>query len=299
MDPGANPERRSAIRFSANEKITLFFRDETSTSAELLDVSAFGFHVRYGVLPSPPSSLIRADQPQLKIVIRAIWSRNGGALMETGLVEEEYFLHGLRTGDTESFLKLVNPYMQSVQGRIRSILRDPAESEDVLQETLLKALLHAGQFRPAQSFGAWLLQIATNESLKYLRKKRKYRETELPAFGDEEEKREREFPDHHLTPAELLERWELHAALVRAMKGLEESYLKVFLLRDVQGLSMSEVALKLGISIEVASTRLHRAHLQLRGELQKNFFSRKSRLYRLTGPAQGPRLPDSCDHWRC
>lgn len=299
MVPGANPERRSATRFSANEKIKLFFRDETSTFAELLDVSAFGFHVRYGALTSPPSSLIRADQPQVKIVIRAIWSRNGGTLVETGLVEEGYFLHGLRAGDTESFLKLVNPYMQSVQARIRSIVRDPVESEDVVQETLLKALLHTGQFRPAQTFGAWLCQIATNEALKYLRKKRKYRETEIPAFGDGDEQGEMDFPDHHLSPAELLERRELHAALVRAMTVLQENYLEVFLLRDIQGLSLSEVAVKLGISIEVASTRLHRAHLQLRGELQKNFFSRKSRLYRLSGPAPGPRLPGSRDYWRC
>lgn len=299
MVPGANPERRSAIRFSANEKITVFFRDETSTPAELLDVSTFGFHVRHGASSSPPSSLIRADQPQLKIVIRAIWSRNGGALIETGLVEEGYFLHGLRTGDTESFLKLVNPYMQSVQRRIRSIVRDPAETEDVLQETLLKALLHAGQFRPTQSFGAWLCQIATNEALKHLRKERKYRETEIPAFGDEDEQAQLEFPDHHLSPAELLERREFHAALERATKVLEGSYLKVFLLRDIQGLSMSEVALKLGVSIEVASTRLHRAHLRLRGELQKNFFSRRSSLYRLSGPGQGLRLPDLRDYWRC
>ena len=295
MVPGANPERRSATRFSANEKITLFFRDKTSTPAELVDVSAFGFHIRYGASSSPPSSVLRADQPQVKIVIRAIWSQNDGALTETGLVEEGYFLHGLRSGDSESFLTLVKPYLQSVRGRIRSIVRDPAEREDVLQDTLLKALLHAGQFRPAQTFGAWLCQIATNEAFKHLRKKRKYRETEIPAFGDDEEQGEMEFPDHHLSPIELLERQELHSALVRATKALEESYLQVFLLRDVQRLSMSEVALRLGVSTEVASMRLHRARLRLRGELQKNFFSRN----KLSAPEQGPRRPGSRDYWRC
>ena len=205
-------------------------------------------------------------------------------------MEEGYFLQGLRAGDSGAFLKLVNPYLQSVRGRIHSIVRDQTESEDVLQETLLKALVHAGQFRPAQSFGAWLFQIATNEALKHLRKKRKYREIELPGFQGEPE-REIRLPDHHLSPADLLERQEFHAALSRAANSLEESYLRVFLLRDIQGLSMHEVSLKLGISIELASTRLHRAHLRLRGELQRKFFSRKTRLYRLSGPDQGPALP--------
>jgi RNA polymerase sigma-70 factor (ECF subfamily) len=285
MVPGANPERRSQVRFSANEKITLFFRDATSTAAELVDVSAFGFHVRYCASIFPPASLVRADQPQLKITIRAIWSRNGGTLIETGLVDEGYFLCGLRAGDHESFLALTNPYMPAVRARIRSIVRDRAESEDVLQETLLKALLHAGQYRPTQNFGAWLFQIATNEALKHLRKKRKYRETEFPSFADGTEP-EIQFADHRLSPADLLERQEFQEALTRAANCLEESHRQVFLLRDLQGLALTEVAMRLGISAELASIRLHRAHLRLRNELEKSFFSRKARFYRLSGLAQ-------------
>lgn len=291
MVPGANPERRLETRVCANEKITLFFCDQTSAPAELVDVSGFGFHVRYRASISPPASLVRADQPQLKVTIRAIWSRNGGAQIETGLVDEGYFLHDFRGGDTEAFLKLTGPYMQNLRGRVRSIVRDQAESEDVLQETLLKALLHASQFHPAQSFGAWLLQIASNEAFKSLRRKRNHRETELPRFGDEDE-REIQFPDHHLSPVELLERQEFHAALARAANSLEESYLRVFLLRDIRGLAMAEVALKLGISIEAANTRLHRAHLRLRSELQRNFFAPGDRVHRLSGPAQSSPLPD-------
>lgn len=294
MVPGANPERRSQARFSANEKITLFFRDATSTAAELVDVSGFGFHVRYVASVFPPASLVRADQPQLRITIRAIWSRNGGTQIETGLVDEGYFLYGLRTGNTDSFLKLVNPYMQTMRRKIRSIVGEASDTEDVLQETLLKALLHAAQFRPNQCFGAWLFQIATNEALKHLRKKRKYREVELPTCEDEG-RLEQQFPDHHLSPAELLERQEFREELTRATNALEESYRNVFLLRDLQGLAIPEVALKLGISVEVASMRLHRAHLRLRSELQKTFFSRTTRLYRLSGPAQRPPLPGLFD----
>lgn len=290
MVPGANPERRSEVRLFASEKITLFFRDQSSSPAELVDVSAFGFHVRYGASAFPPATLVRASQPQLRILIRAVWSRSSDAQIETGLVEEGYFLRGLRAGDAESFLKLANPYMRSLRARIRCIVRDPAQSEDVMQETLLKALMHAGQFEPAHNFGAWLLQIATNEALKSLRRKRKFREAELPPSEDETGG-ELKFPAHNLSPADMLERREFRAALASAANSLEETYLRVFLLRDIQGLGMAEVALKLGISIDAANTRLHRAHLRLRSELQRNFFAPGEQLHTLSGPAQEPALP--------
>jgi RNA polymerase sigma-70 factor (ECF subfamily) len=288
MLPGGCPERRSEIRLCVSEQVTLLFGDEeTSGPAELLDLSACGFRVLYTCSALSPATLVRGSQPHLKIRVHALWSRAHATQIETGLVEEGYFLRDVRSGKTDSLLKLIDPCLQALRAKIRFIVRDPVASEDVLQETLTKVLQHAEQCHVGQSFRSWLFQIATNEAFKYLRKRRKYRETDFSGleYGNGHTP---QLLDPNLSPEDILARKEFREALAHAASALEQIYLRAFLLRDIEELEIAEVAALLGISVSATHTRLHRAHLRLRRELGRNF-SPGAQSHAFSAQTQGPR----------
>ena len=159
------------------------------------------------------------------------------------------------------------------------ILRNPADAEEVAQETLLKALTNLKQLRADDKFKAWLLQIAFNEARMRLRKDHKhlYEALEGEDSGNEDpDFMPRELADWREIPSETLENKEIRDAVARALLTLSEKYRQVFLLRDVQHLSVEETARVLGISKPAVKTQLLRARLQMRELLAPVFRKRWS-----------------------
>ncbi|MBZ5531794.1 MAG: sigma-70 family RNA polymerase sigma factor [Acidobacteriia bacterium] len=242
---------------------------ELKMAGQLMDVSACGFRIRHGppaLAPGHPVMLLYRDQA---IKVHPVWSREISGGIETGFQREEVLLvRNLQAGDGESLLQLVSPYMRSLRNTVRSILRNQADAEEVLQESLLKVLSHAEQFHPGQSFKAWLLQIATNEALKCVRKNRKYLHSVPP--GPQHEGPEdfiEQFAHPGESPAQALERKEFHQTLETALDALDEMYRQVFVLRELHHLRMPDVAARLGIKLDTAHTRLHRARRLMRKQL--------------------------------
>jgi RNA polymerase sigma-70 factor (ECF subfamily) len=122
-----------------------------------------------------------------------------------------------------------------------------------------------------------------NEAKMRRRKDRKHIYESLDGGSTESEDREfmpRQFADWREIPSEALERKEIRMAVNQAMDGLPEIYRVVFVLRDVENLTVEETAKALGISIPSVKTRLHRARLQMREQLAPVFG--KSWLDRIT-----------------
>lgn len=174
-------------------------------------------------------------------------------------------------GDFAAFEQLVNRYEKRVYGLALRIVRNDADAQDVTQSTLLALLEKLETFSQESHFAAWLLRIATNESLLLLRK-RKVRQMQSlePADGGPEPL---PHPDliakWKLDPQELASRAEIRELIDAALDEVPEKYRLVFLLRDVQGLSTEEAAEALGISLSNAKVRLLRARLMLRERLTK------------------------------
>jgi len=196
-------------------------------------------------------------------------------------VRESLLIDRIRAGNTELFADLVRPYCHSLEVVLRSILRDPSDVEDVLQETMLKALVHLHQLHDEENFKSWLLQIGRNEARSRRRRIRKtwsyisLSDTEVA--GDEEsENGSYEVADRCKPASEAVADNELRAAIALVMNSLPKIYRGIFVLHDIKQLSLNEAAKMLGISIAAGTSRLHRARQHLRQQLTA-FFSPKSK----------------------
>ena len=180
--------------------------------------------------------------------------------------EHEAALIGrIQLGERELFYDLIRPYEKRVFVIAFTILRNEADAEDAAQEAFLKALKHLGQFRSESRFSTWLIQVAINEARQ--RQRKNHLEIMRPIEDQENEDgtyTPRDFADWREIPSEALERKEIREKLVAAFGSLAQKYREVFVLRDVQHLSIEDAAQALGISVGAVKTRLLRARLMLR-----------------------------------
>ena len=172
-------------------------------------------------------------------------------------------------GNKEAFYSLVRPCEGAVYTIAVSILNNPEDAEEVVQEAVLKALSHLAEFRGEAKFSTWLIQITINEARLKLRNDRRhlYESVDEQRTSEDGEYFPKDFADWREVPSEALQRKELREALKRAIASLPLKYREVLILRDVQQLRIEEVARILGITQGSVKTRLLRARLRMRDAL--------------------------------
>jgi RNA polymerase sigma-70 factor (ECF subfamily) len=147
----------------------------------------------------------------------------------------------------------------------------PEDAEDVMQDALLKTYQHVGHISDPEAFRTWLYTTVRNACLM----KRRRRAGEPPAFVSLEGGIETadgtvpvDVPDPSRTPDQrLIDGW-IDGRLRKALQRLPPSYRIVAVMREIEGLSTKEVATVTGISEANVKTRLHRARLMLRKQLE-------------------------------
>ncbi len=179
--------------------------------------------------------------------------------------DENALIQRIREGERERFYELIQPYERRMYTAAFALLRNQADAEDVAQEAALKALKNIGQFRAEARFSTWLIQITVNEARMWRRKGHAHIMEPIAIREDEEGNyTPRDFADWREIPSETLERHEVRQKLAEALASLGQIYREVFVLRDMQQLSIEETAKALGISTASVKTRLLRARLMLR-----------------------------------
>jgi RNA polymerase sigma-70 factor (ECF subfamily) len=185
----------------------------------------------------------------------------------------ELSLDALRAGDRAEFACLVDTYSGPIYRLALKILGDPQDAEDVLQETFIKAYRHLGQFEGRSSFSTWLYRIASNEAFMLLRRRQP---DALSVDDDDDERKPIEIVDWCCRPEDELLTAESRDYLDHAIDRLAPILKAVFLLRDIEGLSVRETAEALRISEAAVKTRLLRARLQLR-EMLSQYYDERSK----------------------
>jgi RNA polymerase sigma-70 factor, ECF subfamily len=188
---------------------------------------------------------------------------------EVEMKKEAALIARVLGGDSNAFYELVRPHERSIYTAAYSILGNEADAEEVSQEAVLKAYTHLARFRAESKFSTWIVQITLNEARMKLRKDRRqlYESLDDTREDQEGEYFPKDFADWRQIPSEALEQKELRQALARALASLAPKYREVFVLRDVQKLSIAETAKMLGITEASVKTRLLRARLQMRDAL--------------------------------
>jgi len=178
---------------------------------------------------------------------------------------EAALIERIRNGERELFYELIQPYERRVYAAAFAILRNEADAEDAAQEAVLKAFRYIKQFRSEAKFSTWLIQIAINEAR--MRRRKQHPELIEPIADRPDDSGNyvpRDFADWREIPSETLERKEVREKLAEALASLGQIYRDVFVLRDMQHLSIEETATALKISTASVKTRLLRARLMLR-----------------------------------
>ena len=185
-------------------------------------------------------------------------------------------VHASKEGDVAAFEQLVKRYDRKLLRIAQSVTHNKEDSQDAVQEAFLKAYQNLSDFREDSQFSTWMVRITVNQSLMKLRKQRTSKEVSLDEdFQSGEDAPPMEVADRSPSPEQIYGTSELRELLVKALEGLRPILRTVFVLRDVEGLSIHQTAEVLNVSQTAVKARLWRARLQLRDRL-KGYFSEQT-----------------------
>lgn len=188
---------------------------------------------------------------------------------------QDISLEALQAGDRAEFSRLVDAYSTQIYRLALKMLGDEQDAEDVLQNTFMKALQSIDKFEGRSSLSTWLYRIGVNEALMLLRRQKPTISVAMDYEDDEDEIRHpTQFTDWCCLPEEDLLSEEARAHLDKAIRRLPEKLQVVFLLRDIEGLSIRETSEALDLSETAVKTRLLRARLNLREQLSTYYGER-------------------------
>lgn len=192
-------------------------------------------------------------------------------------VQQDLNIESLKNGDRAEFAKLVDMYSGQIYRLAIKITGSEQDAEDVLQQTFIKTFKHIQTFEGRSSLSTWLYRVASNEALMVLRRDKKEISIDSDPEDDNDEiARPLELADWTQLPESEFQTAETNHKLNVAIAELPTKLRSVFVLRDIEGLSIRETAQALEITETAVKTRLLRARLQLRENLAE-YFTERSR----------------------
>lgn len=193
------------------------------------------------------------------------------ALTETAS-DDLALVRACKNGDCAAFEEIVRRYDRKLFRIAQYLMHNREDAEDAVQEAFLKAYQHLDQFREAAKFSTWLTRIAMNQCLMKLRKRHSAKEVSIEGDSQSDEgSLPIEIADWAPNPEDLYQTTQLREILRKTLQELGPGLRVVFVLKDIEGLSLEQTAEALGLSITAVKARSFRARLQLRERLSKYF----------------------------
>ena len=177
-------------------------------------------------------------------------------------MDDKHMLVKARRGELSAFEELVRKYEKRVYAVALRSSGSPEDAADITQEVFLRAWRSIETFRGDSGFSTWLFRITMNMCVEHARHKQSQPQCQPLVIGEEDA--ERPIPDTAPTPEEHLDNSELGRELAAALDAVSEEHRRIVLLRDVSGMSYTEIAEVLEISEGTVKSRLARARVALR-----------------------------------
>ncbi|MEO6903033.1 MAG: RNA polymerase sigma factor [Bacteroidia bacterium] len=182
-------------------------------------------------------------------------------------INERDVIKRILAGEKELYEILVRRNNQKIYRIIRSYIKDEAEIEDVMQDTYVKAYTKLYQFNLESTFSTWFIRIGINESLARLKEKGKFYHLneQSPNF---KANTILEIPDHkQLNPQDKMMQNEAKRLLESAIDHLEAKYKAVYVMKELEEMSLKEISVTLDLSVANVKVRLHRSKEMLKEKL--------------------------------
>jgi len=196
--------------------------------------------------------------------------------VEDGSLADEAIIRRVIAGETALFELLMRRYNQRLFRVVRSIVRTDAAAEDAMQEAYLRAYLNLRQYEGRGRFAAWLTRIALHEALRVRKDQARWFQLDTQ---DEERGGETPFPVQKPVERDV----SLQTTISASIENLSPALRVVFILRQVEDLSVAETAESLGISEGSVKTRFHRARTSLRDSIGRSLGSELQHVYGFDG----------------
>lgn len=185
---------------------------------------------------------------------------------------DETLVEQVQEGDRDAFRLLVERYQRRIYSVAYGMVRNREDALDVVQEAFIKVHRHIDNFKGSSSFYTWLYRIAVNLCIDHIRKRSRHQQVD---YDDTIQRSTEVQGDDNILPstlgvdpARVYQRKELLEQLDKALGTLSDKHRTIILLREVRGLSYTEIAEVLDISKGTVMSRLHHARKNLQAALQ-------------------------------
>ncbi len=185
------------------------------------------------------------------------------------LPAEDELIARARNRDEAAVRTLIRQNNQRLFRLARSIMRDDSEAEDVVQESYVRGFTRLDEFRGESALGTWLTRIVINEAYGRLRRRRVTASWESVEAVHGVQAQIIPFPSPQPDPERTMAQHEINKILERAIDALPEPFRLVLVARLVEEMSIEETAELLDLRPATVKTRLHRARLLLRDDLER------------------------------
>lgn len=178
--------------------------------------------------------------------------------------EIKEIIRQIQAGKTHLFKELTDRYRSQVAGIAYKMVGDYDDAKDISQMVFVKTFYNIKRFDLSKRFSTWLYRIAVNASIDYIRKFKKHKFEDIDDSGE---------PGLRTTttPEQTFQLKELGEFVREAAGKLNEKQHKAFVLKDLEGLDIDEIAQIMGMPQATVRWYLHRARKKLRGDLRRRF----------------------------
>lgn len=184
-------------------------------------------------------------------------------------ISEKELIRRAKEGDSAAQAQIVKDYEKMVYNLGLRLLGNEDAAEGVLQETFLKVLQALPKFREQSQLSTWIYRIATNQALMRLRAKKRRQQSFDENLEDENRDYSPFVKSLEKDPLDTLMNQELKNRMDSAIEELPENYKTAFVLKDIEGLALKEIAEMLDLSLPAVKSNLHRARVALRNKLSE------------------------------
>jgi RNA polymerase sigma factor (sigma-70 family) len=183
---------------------------------------------------------------------------------------ESRLVAAAQDGDHSAFVELFQRYLPIVSRKIGRITKNQADTEDALQEALLRAYLNIGMFHGRSSFASWFTRIGINSALMLLRRRRSRPDMSADALARDNEAVRFDFPDSCLNPEEEYLQLEAKTLLRQATQQLRPSDRQILEMQYC-GKSLQEIVAASGLSLAATKSRLFRGRKSVHDYFRRSF----------------------------
>jgi len=168
----------------------------------------------------------------------------------------------IKAGDNRAFTELVKRYRNQVASLAYKMVNDYDEAADITQDVFVKMSKNIWRYDEKKKFYTWLYRITVNASIDYIRKHNRHRHEPLEEVYN--------YKDEDQTgPDDNYHRWQIDNYIKKATDSLNDKQRSAFMLRDVEGCKIGDVANIMNMPEATVRWYLHRARTKIRQELSR------------------------------